>query len=68
MALALQNHSLLLSFCHIDLCLRIEELLAPIPFCLHLKFQLPLNFTICRLERLDFESSAIYPPCLEYHW
>jgi hypothetical protein len=42
MTFALQDHTLLLTFCDVDLSLSVQKLLAAIPFCLHLKFKLAL--------------------------
>jgi hypothetical protein len=42
MALALQNNTLFVPFCHIDLRLRIQQLLAPISLSFHLKLKLTL--------------------------
>jgi hypothetical protein len=39
----LQNNALLLSLCNVNLCLGVEELLAPVTLCLHLQLQLALR-------------------------
>jgi hypothetical protein len=42
MAFTLQNNTLLVPFCHIDLRLGIQQLLAPVSLGFHLKFKLTL--------------------------
>lgn len=54
MSLRFQDDSLLLALCDVDLSLRVEQLLSPVSFCLHLKLQLPLKIISVKISFVVF--------------
>ena len=47
MTFTVQNNTLFLTFSDVDLRLCVQKLLAPIPLCFHLQFELALESDAC---------------------